>query len=129
MLSIYLNNNCSNVDMMFFRKSDTTDQISVKSPHMYDDVDRFSALKTRNTDCDVNKSPTDNTIIFEMNGMQPPAYRPLSTPLYDNPVCTKKRNEKGNDYQIDDEVENAKENKNNQFQKGEKYDKLFHHGQ
>jgi len=71
-------------------------------------------------------SPTDDKIIFEMHGMQPPAYRPLSKPLYDNPVCSRKRS---NDYQIDDEVENSKENINNQFQKAEKYDQLFHYGQ
>jgi len=118
--------------MIFRQGNKVTDHTSIKSPHMYDDVDRFSELKTGKTDCDMNKnrlSPTDDKIIFEMHGMQPPAYRPLSKPLYDNPVCTWKRNEKGNDYQIDNEVENAKENKSNQFQKGEKYDKLFHYGQ
>ena len=113
---------------MFFRQRDVTDHTSIKSIHIYDDADRFSQLKIRNTECDMNKnrsSPTDDKIIFEMHGMQPPAYRPLSKPLYDNPVCTRK----GNDYQIENEEENAKENKNNQFQKGEKYDKLFHYGQ
>ena len=112
----------------------TSDNSSHKVTHVYDDIDRLSALKIRNTEnsekgSKKNKSqlsPTEQKVVFEMDGIQPPAYRPLSKPLYDNPVCRKIST--GNDYQIDDGVENAKEDKNNQLQKAEKYEKLFHFG-
>lgn len=94
---------------MYFRKVDTAaNQKNNKGYHIYNDVDEKNG-EQNNSDLSFEK------VAFEMDGMEPPALRSLSSPLYDNFVCRQKSN--SND---DDGVEIAKENKSNQLQKAEK---------